>query len=181
MTTHTHEEVVRAARRLYDLFPSLRRDLLKVQNKRAMYAALRPLLGAGVEHTQDECVKRLTKDGLKVVRKTPSASRRRSGVRVPTQITAESQKGRLLAAYALVGSVGLTSQEASRVAMLPPQACYWARVSELTQEGLLEVRTDEDGKPVQRVTDNGTMRDVYVITDDGEVKHRVIFGRKDDE
>ena len=70
---------------------------------------------------------------------TSKAASRSSAVR------AGGQQVVLLRAYYRAGERGLTSEEAgeaSGILISKPRSCYWKRVSEMRQNGLLEV-TDE--------------------------------------
>lgn len=85
-------------------------------------------------------------------------------------VRAGGQQAILLRAYYKAGARGLTSEEAgeaSGILISKPRSCYWKRVSEMRQNGLLEV-TDET-----RESSSGEAQRVLRITAAGR---RVIEG-----
>lgn len=79
-------------------------------------------------------------------------------------VRAGGQQVLLLKAYYDAGAKGLTSEEAgvaSGILVQKPRACYWKRVSEMRQNGLLEV-TDST-----RLSSSGEAQRVLRITDAG--------------
>jgi hypothetical protein len=76
-----------------------------------------------------------------------------------------SQLHRLLVAYGIHSSIGLTDEEAAgRAGLL--KSCYWKRCGELRDDKLIKVLY-KDGLPVARLGSAGTNRAVSCITDAG--------------
>ncbi len=86
-----------------------------------------------------------------------------------------SQKDRLLIVFddalpvhhsGRLGDVALNAFEASAIAKLPPESCWWKRVSDLKEEKCIQViGTREDPR-------TGAQREAYIITDEGRRRAR---------
>lgn len=74
---------------------------------------------------------------------------------------ASSQRMLLLAAYAAIGDLGLTDEDAALIAEVPVHSCWWKRCGELRRDGLIaETGRHRDGRA-------GVPRVVCVITPAG--------------
>ena len=77
-------------------------------------------------------------------------------------VSAESQRGRLLLAYASAAPAGLTDTEAAALAHFGVHEQGWKRCSELpATPGLIAAMRDENGEALQRRGDRGFLATVW--------------------
>lgn len=169
--------VMGALRALYVEIPEIRMALSSPSMRKRVHDLLLPLTGTGTRHSQEDCIARLFGAGYYVSRTAPTYRRTRTNDHetsiqggASAAFRADSQKARLLAAYAAAGATGLTAIEACRAARLSEKSCYWKRVSELREIGMIENAEDAHGAAVVRPGDYGVEREVYVITPLGEAR-----------
>ena len=158
-------------RELYNQFPDLRPFLIKQSTRTAFSKSL-------IKHIFTDrfpievAARRVRMDGLDVYLKplededsTPKSSSRAGDMRV----TEYNQRGKLLLAYFSDSfeKSGLTDEEASRVAGVPQNSCWWKRSGELRELGLITPMTNDNGDLIRRKGTSGVSRMVCVITDEG--------------
>lgn len=158
MTTD-HDIVADTMRELWRMFPSMRPLLENATERRRMTDLLLDVPRSG-EHDVDDCLANVVRHGYHVSSRRPGVPKAvvtTSGdptpVRTPTN--RHSQAGKLLLAYyqefAETGSArGLTAEEARAKSGLSVRSCFWKRVGELRDAGLVEAMRDEHDGPVTR-------------------------------
>jgi hypothetical protein len=87
---------------------------------------------------------------------------------VLSSVSADSQRGRLLLAYANAAPAGLTDSEAAQHAEFATWEQGWKRCSELRNAGLITALRDEDGDVLMRRGSRGFLATVCVITPEGQ-------------
>lgn len=171
-------EVVAAVRMLYQEFPELRRLLMDSDKRtRVVDILTRTLVDARTASVSD-AVATVMAAGYHVTSgpvetkplrpRAPGTAYAPGSDTIMGTVTAESQRGRLLLAYAADNGVrGLTDEEAHKAANIPDRSCWWKRCGELRQHGLIEPMVSADGSQVFRTGDAGAIRGVCVVTPEG--------------
>lgn len=153
-----HDIVTDTLRELWTMFPSMRPLLEDTTQRRRMADVLLDVPRSG-EHAVDDCLAVVVRQGYHVSSRRPATPKTAPGpadpapVRTPTN--KHSQAGRLLLAYyqefAETGAArGLTAEEARAKSGLSVRSCFWKRVGELRDAGLIEPMRDEHDASVTR-------------------------------
>lgn len=166
-------------RRIFEEFPEFRRTLKDPYKSRVFHDILTEFMAGAAHRSQpslEQQVGNLMEAGYHVsIQPKVIVPMRKPGLdlapppeSVLGEVSPDSQRGRLLLAYAEIGEMGHTDEEAARAAQIPDRSCWWKRCGELRRAGLIEpVIAGEDDIPVQRVGSAGTMRTVCRITPEG--------------
>jgi hypothetical protein len=175
-------EVAVIMRHLTENFPELQRGL-KAQpgRSRILHDVIAAGIGSAVGRSQpslEQSVATVMAAGYHVTsqpvnvtpmrKRTPGTQVAPTAENALTSVTADSQRGRLLLAYLEVSDLGLTDDQAARMAGIGEKSCWWKRCGELRRAGLIEpMVAGDDDTPVMREGESGMLRTVSVITPEG--------------
>lgn len=166
-------------RRIFEEFPEVRRTLKDGYRARIFHDILTDMMGEAIVRSQPTIEQQLanlmaagyhvsTKPQVVVPMRKPGMDLTPPADEVLGSVTPDSQRGRLLLAYAKAGDLGLTDEDAARESGVPMRSCWWKRCGELRKAGLIEVMlAGDDDIPVQREGSAGTLRTVCTITSEG--------------
>jgi hypothetical protein len=179
-------EILSAMRNMYEEFPEMRVMLMDPDSRVRMNNILVRMIGSREGPSFEDSVRAVMAAGyhvtsapvpvepLRASESSRNASRSPAPEKILGSITASSQQGRLLMAFAEAGNDGLTDEQARERAGIDVRSCWWKRCGELRSRGLIEPAENSRGDRVRRTGGAGVARIVSVVTPEGRAVAAVL-------